>query len=491
MKKFRKIYGLAILMMIGFQIQLVNAQYAEDALRYSQLGLGVGARELGMGNATVGGVNDYSALFWNPAGLALERDNEFSFGLSWLNYSNNATYLNTTTSGNESVLNLNNIGLVYPLPTSRGSMTLAFGFNRAANYTGTADLNALNGSNSFVQALLPPDGYNLNGLDSAARTNYLANSIPFQTFLADTTGGVLRSITPGQVQQMISFLEGGGLNHWTFGGAMDIGKNLSVGVSLNFASGSYSFEQNFIEKAVNQPDFSQLTYETSYNDDISGFNALFGLMYRKPEMYSFGIAIRTSTMYDINETYSENFISQFKTPDAYGQTSYSSPTGLLSTKYKVSTPYVLSGGISVEPLEWLTLAGDAEYTDWTQLEFTNTSDPALLDENTRIKNGMRATTNLRGGFEITLINIGMKIRGGIIDNPSPWKGQPSSYDQLYYTAGLGFALDERTTLNAAYAYGTWKTSTTGFSDLEGDSYHLGTSESITTSNLNLTLMYRF
>ena len=56
-----------------FSLQGLHAQYAEDALRYSQLGLGVGARQLGMGNATVGRVDDYSALFWNPAGLALER----------------------------------------------------------------------------------------------------------------------------------------------------------------------------------------------------------------------------------------------------------------------------------------------------------------------------------------------------------------------------------------------------------------------------------
>ena len=64
MKTFRKTYWLVILIVVGLQIQIVNAQYAEDALRYSQLGLGVSARDLGMGNATVGGVNDYSALFW-------------------------------------------------------------------------------------------------------------------------------------------------------------------------------------------------------------------------------------------------------------------------------------------------------------------------------------------------------------------------------------------------------------------------------------------
>ena len=185
MKTFQK-YWLVVLMLIGFQIRFVDAQNTEDAIRYSQLGLGVSAQQLGMGNAAVGGVNDYSALFWNPAGLALERNFEFSFGFSWLNYSNDATYLNSTTTSNTSAMNLNNIGIVYPIQTSRGSLTFAFGFNRAANYTSTANLNAVNSSNSFTQLLIPTASY-LNGLDSAGRVNFFNNTIPGQLDLVYQT----------------------------------------------------------------------------------------------------------------------------------------------------------------------------------------------------------------------------------------------------------------------------------------------------------------
>ncbi len=163
-----------------------------------------------------------------------------------------------------------------------------------------------------------------------------------------------------------------------------------------------------------------------------------------------------------------------------------------STKYNVTTPYVLSGGISIQPFEWLLLAGDAEYTDWTQMEF-NTDNAALIEENSRIKNEMRATTNLRGGGEVSLFSIGLKLRGGIIYNQSPWKGDPSSRDQLYYTAGIGYTLDERTVLNVAYAYGTWKSLRTNYSYIDGSgiTQYVGTDETVTTNNLNLTLSYRF
>ncbi len=487
MIKRSQICCLAILVTMG--LQLAQAQYAEDALRYSQLGLGVGARELGMGNATVGGVNDYTALFWNPAGLALERDNEFSFGLSHLGYSNDVSYLGTKTTSDNNVLNLNNLGLVYAIPTIQGSLTFAFGFNRAANYTTTASMNAFNPSSSFSQST--------NLLNQP-----LDNNIPYQLYLAniDTMTGKLVPIVNGNVQQTINILEGGGLNHWTFGGAMDIGPNLSVGVSLNFASGSYSYDQtvnendikNLYPASMHPNDFNQFIYENTIDDDINGFNALFGLMYRNPGKYSIGVAIRTATVYDISETYTESASSQFKTPDAItGQYSYSYPSTSNSIKYKVTTPYVLSGGITVQPLDWLLLAGDAEYTDWTQMEF-NTNNAVLIEENSRIKNEMRATTNLRGGIEVSLFSLGLKLRGGIIDNPSPWKGDPSSRDQLYYTAGIGFTLDERTVLNAAYAYGTWKTLRTNYSyTVSGITYAVGTNETVTTSNLNLTLTYRF
>ena len=125
------------------------------------------------------------------------------------------------------------------------------------------------------------------------------------------------------------------------------------------------------------------------------------------------------------------------------------------------------------------------------MEF-NTNNAALIEENSRIKNEMRATTNLRGGIEVSLFSLGLKLRAGIIDSPSPWKGDPSSRDQVYYTGGIGLQLDERTALNAAYAYGTWKTLRTNYSyAVSGITYGVGTDETVTTNNLNLTLSYRF
>jgi long-subunit fatty acid transport protein len=160
--------------------------------------------------------------------------------------------------------------------------------------------------------------------------------------------------------------------------------------------------------------------------------------------------------------------------------------------YNVITPMVLSAGASVSPLEWLTLGVDAEYTDWTELEF-DSNDPNLRSENLLIKTSLlRPVTNIRVGGEISLLDYGIKLRGGFIWNPSPFKidANTSDYDQIYYTSGIGIMLEANTSIDISYSYGYWKYARateplfTVYNALE-------TRESIHTNNLNLTLTYRF
>ncbi|MFA6470387.1 MAG: hypothetical protein WCW35_15945, partial [Bacteroidota bacterium] len=69
---------------------ILSAQFSEDAVRYSGRGNGVGSRALGMGNAYIGVSDDYSATFWNPAGLAQMRRLEVMGGISNVGFTNDA-----------------------------------------------------------------------------------------------------------------------------------------------------------------------------------------------------------------------------------------------------------------------------------------------------------------------------------------------------------------------------------------------------------------
>jgi len=100
----------------------LRAQFAEDVLRFSSFNLGIGARSAAMGNTSVGIADDFSSLFTNPAGLTSLRSFEFSVGLSNAGYTNDATFFGTKTNATDRITNLNNFGLVYPVPTKRGSL---------------------------------------------------------------------------------------------------------------------------------------------------------------------------------------------------------------------------------------------------------------------------------------------------------------------------------------------------------------------------------
>ena len=69
----------------------LNAQDGGSTASYLQLG--AGARAIGLGSAFTGVSDDGSALFWNPAGLSLIKQNIVSGMYSFLQYDRNHDYL--------------------------------------------------------------------------------------------------------------------------------------------------------------------------------------------------------------------------------------------------------------------------------------------------------------------------------------------------------------------------------------------------------------
>ncbi|OGU74011.1 MAG: hypothetical protein A3H45_15290 [Ignavibacteria bacterium RIFCSPLOWO2_02_FULL_55_14] len=482
-----------ILLLCALVSSTMQAQFAEDVLRFSQFGLGVGARTLSLGGATTGRGDEYSALFGNPAGLAAIRDYEVSLGFSRNGVSNDVSFLGAKTKSQNNAMSIDNAGVVYPVPTTRGSLTFALGFGRMSNFTSSASFDGFNGRSSIVASSLAPttDLYAMSYTDERA---FLEANIPFKIWLADTTGtdGFLVPILTDSVQQSATVLEGGGTNHWSFGAGIDIAQDISMGVSLNFVSGTYSYDREFIESDSRDVyhsgysfpyNFDRFTYTSTIESQLDGFNVLFGLMMRKQGRYKIGMTLRTPTSYEIKETFTNAGKSLFD--DGFSL----SASIANATSYKIQTPYVVSGGLTLYVFDWISVSGDAEYTDWTQMAF-ETENPDLLQENRYIKRAFRATTNLRGGVEVTFWDLGLVLRGGGAYLPSPYKGDPSSFDQLYMTGGIGINMDTNTVLNLAGALGQWKSFRDNYYDpiIPQPS---STSESLTNSKVTVTLSYRF
>jgi len=471
----------------------LTAQIPEDALRLGTPGIGVGARAIGMGGAYTGVANDFSAIYWNPAGLAQAVRGEFSVGLNYNNIGDNSTYFGTADQYTVNATTLNSLGLVYPLPVRRGSAVIAFGYDRQSSFAGGLSFTGFNPNSSIIQTYARNGDY---------EPNDLSGDLAYQLYLADTTlSGKWNSPITGRLTQLGTILEAGGLNNWSVGGAIDVGKNLSMGLTVTYLSGSYRYDHTYREEDRNgyytsmplavYQSFYSLAMNDYINDDIAGWNAKFGLMYRVPDVFRLGITIKTPTAFNIRETFgtpaSSPVVATVGTGGASTTTTFDPGEG--SSEYNITTPWVFGGGASVI-LGDLVLAADAEYTDWTQLEFSN-ANPDVIANNQTIKQIFVGTTTLRGGAEYDIHQIGVRLRAGYMLIPSPYRGDPSSFDQKYVTGGLGILLGEATMLDLAYAHGMRDTFVYSYVDPNGVIAAPMVDQKITTNNFFLTLTYRF
>ena len=458
------------------------SQFPEDALRFAMPGVGVGARSLGMGNAYTGVANDYSAIYWNPAGLVQLEHGEFSIGLSNLNYKNSSSFLAASQDYSLNSTNLNAIGLVYPVPTRRGSLAIAFGYTRQSDFTTGVSFQGFNPGSSIIQT------YARNG---APYPSDLSGNLAYQLYLAniDTVTGRFISPINGRLTQLGTVIEGAGLNNWSISAGVDIARNLSVGATLTFLSGSYKYDRNYKEQdnantySAIPYDFDQLVIDDNIQSEITGVSGKIGLLYRDPGRFRFGITVKTPTSLQVDETFSTSARSHFDNVDANGNQDYGPFDSPGSAKYDVLTPWVFGAGASVI-IRDLMLSGDVEYTDWTQLEFRN-ANADVIAENKTIKTLFVATANLRAGAEYDFHNAGVRLRGGFIYHTSPFKNDPSSFDQKYITAGVGVLLGGTSMMDFAYARGWSKTYRTNYDASSR------VDEKVTTNTFMLTFSYRF
>ena len=63
--------------------------------------------------------------------------------------------------------------------------------------------------------------------------------------------------------------------------------------------------------------------------------------------------------------------------------------------------------------------------------------------------------NLNAGAEFRLPWTGLSARAGAMYRPSPYKGDPSRYDQKFITLGLGINSSDRLYFDIGYMYG-WR-----------------------------------
>ena len=367
---------------------------------------GVGARTMGMGGASLGLSDDFTALYWNPAGMAQIQKFEFFSSLSH-NVAIADTYFigdaaKTTTS--RSQMRLNSIGFVYPLETRQGGLAVGFGYNRPQNFD----------YQTATQGVDPGSGTDFSG------------------FAVDETD-----------------VNSGGIGIWSFGASVYVTKRLLVGGSLDFWNGKslneLDVEATDILNVDN--DWSQFRYDDEVDREYSGVGGRIGLLAHLTENINLGLTLVSPVALGVDEVWHQSTVDVFDD----GEKSTDSTRG--AQTYHIERPVEIGVGAAVKLFnKQLILAGDVQLTDWTQTRY----DPAPADDipKNNFEEYYATTLQVRLGVEYLVPIIATHIRLGYLRDPIPFRhSEVDTHDFL--TAGIGKIFEDSLKLDVTYVLGGW------------------------------------
>ncbi|MCX7875852.1 MAG: outer membrane protein transport protein [Melioribacteraceae bacterium] len=475
-----------ILVLILFLIgSFIHAQNYNDVLRLSEESIITNARFLGMGNAANSFSNDLVSGFFNPAGIALLRKGEIDFGFNSNSFNNNSILFNSSDVAKNSSSRWNQIGIVLPVPTSRGSLTFAFGYNISQDFNKAINFNGFNSSNnSMIQDLA---SYN----DDIAYN--LALSYPLydknKKYIKDTT------LINGRLNQKGNISNKGKISNWYFTVGIEIDKDVFLGGTISILNGEFFKVRDYWEEDTkdlypgnllldpSEPktaDFQKFYFRDRLDWDLSGYEFKIGLLSKLNENINVGLSVRFPRVFSIKEVYSIYASSTFR--NSFWEDS--PPESKI--EYDITTPYEYTGGISYKNNNFL-VALDAKLIDYASGEFSFGFDKDVrLDKNKEINDLLRTVLNINIGGEYLIPDLGFTVRAGLMYKPSAFKDDPSDFDKKFITFGLGYKLSKKLNFDIAYAYGWWK-------DF-GDNYGSNLSrvhQEINVGNLLTTIKYFF
>jgi long-subunit fatty acid transport protein len=224
-----------------------NDEPVEVPLAYD---FGVGGRAMGMGGAHVAVVEDASAIYYNPAGLAMIRRIELGAAFTHQHDNVKVNYRGSLRESPLSSTKLHQVALAYPVPTYRGSFVLGFGYHRIV---------------------------------SLDRDYYRAGP--------DVSGG----------WETESITDRGGLGMYSIAAAIDASPDISIGASLSLLGGSSDTDYY-----ISWTEDGGGSYRYSADSDIDGVTGSVGMLYKFEPIGRFGLTVDFPRKITLNGTFRDD-----------------------------------------------------------------------------------------------------------------------------------------------------------------------------------------
>ena len=397
---------LICLFTTAFFASVSTAQVEEMAIGNT---FGVGARAMGMGGASLGLADDFTALYWNPAGMAQIQKFEMFSSLSH-NRASTDTYFagDTATGTSRSQMRLNSIGFVYPFQARQGGWAIAFGYNRPQNFD----------YQTAIQGVDPSSGTEFSGL------------------AVDETD-----------------VNSGGIGIWSFGTSVYISKRILIGGSLDFWQGDSLNELDVTATDIVGIDseLSRFRYDDEIDREYSGVGGRIGLLAHLTDEISLGVTVVSPVELGVDEQWYQSTIADYDD----GERLSDMESGVQA--FDIERPFEVGTGIAVKLFnKQLILAGDVQLTDWTQTRYDLPPADDISHDN--FEEYYATTLQARLGVEYRIPTIGTHIRLGYFRDTIPFTDTKVENARDFLTAGIGKIFEDSLKFDVAYLFGTWQQS---------------------------------
>lgn len=381
---------------------------------------GLGARAMGMGGAFVSIADDFTTLYWNPAGLAQIRKFELftSFTHNEMDVETQFSQARQQTIADRSKTRPNSIGLVYPLYTTRGGMAVAIGYNRPQNFD----------SRIVVKGIDPSDDPVFGGLDVNESNSYK-----------------------------------GGIGIWSLGTGVYVSENIILGGAIDYWYGNSLNELDSYAADVNGIDMEidRLEFLDTVDREYSGLGGRIGALVRLGEQVTLGFTTVFPMNLEVYEFWSQATFVSFDDGERESDVTEG------DIEYNIERPFEFNAGIGVKLLDKrLTLGTDIQFSDWTQTVYNPT--PAEDISRGYFEELYDSTIQIRAGAEYHVSEIDTKFRVGCVHDPIPFQGKDIENDRNFLTLGVGKIFDQAIKIDAAYMRGTWEQSDGSLSEKRTD-----------------------
>ncbi|MGP8214470.1 MAG: OmpP1/FadL family transporter [Bacteroidia bacterium] len=470
---------------------IVQAQDADEALRYSQTSVGGTARFIAMGGAfsAVGG--DMSSLTFNPAGLGVFTKSQLTFSPGYSYQTTSSQFNGESVAAGQPQANIQNAGVVFAWKNSHSDARwkgIAFGFayNRTNNFNALVNTQGNNNKSTMLdQYCTLANGITPANLDQYyTGPAYSAGLLTQNSVINNSYNNIIRPYlnNGNYIIQNNSLSTAGAMGETdiSFGG--NYNNKLYLGVTIGIPDINYSAVATYSETPHYTDTSSGLTQWNINSTAVTsgtGINLKLGMIYRITNWARVGLAVHTPTVFSLTD---QNYTTITADYDN-GPNTQESPAG--SVSYTLVTPMRAIAGLAFIIHKHAIISADYEYVDYSTASI-NAPDTLYSAVNQAIKSSYIAKEDFHLGAEWVLYPF--SIRAGYAYYGNPYAaGTGYNTIKRSISGGIGIRI-RHCFIDLAYVYSYYNENEYLYTSQYGNAV---ANNSTTISNIVLTLGVNF